>query len=410
VAQSRHIISQLDAALSDTPVVLLHGPRQCGKTTLARSLCGPSPMRRFISLDDPAELYAAARDPRGYIEALTGPVVLDEVQRAPDLLVAIKMDVDRHRRPGRFLLTGSANVLSLPRISDSLAGRMQIVRLWPLSQGEIESRPETFIDRAFGEGPLTCEVGPRATSLTERLLRGGFPEPLTRPPERRTAWFESYAHAITQRDIRDLAEIDRLLEVPRILHLLASRNTGLLNIADISRGLGLPATTCRRYTGLLETMFQIVLLPAWASNLGLRLTKSPKVLTGDTGLAAALLGLTADRLAAAPTLLGPLLENFAALELLKIATWSRVRADLFHFRTAAGQEVDLVLEARDGRLIGVEVKAAKSVSTPDLRGLTVLKNAARERFHRGIVLYSGERTLPLGDRLEAVPIDALWTL
>lgn len=416
----RHALTKLNAALDDTPVVLIHGPRQCGKSTLARSLCAKSPTkptdRRYITLDDSAELYAARNNPRGYIERLAGPVVIDEVQRAPELLIAIKMDVDEHRRPGRFLLTGSANVLLLPQVSDSLAGRMEIIRLWPLSQSEIEGRREQFIERIFSSDALKYDAAPAPpdppdpsrTRLIDRIVRGGFPEAVSRPADRRTEWFESYIESITQRDIRELAELDRLIEVPRLLHLLASRAGGLLNNADLSRTLGLSAATARRHLGLLEMTFQAVVVPAWSTNLGLHLAKSGKVYIGDSGLAAALLENSAEGLLNNPTLLGHIFENFVAIELSKLLTWSRPRVGLHHYRTVTGQEVDLLLEDRAGRVVGIEVKASKSVASADFRGLRALKSKIGDKFHRGLVLYTGDRTLGIEDNLEAVPVDALW--
>lgn len=406
---TRGVIEVARRALADTPVVLIHGARQTGKSTLARAIAEGQPPRRYLTLDDAGVLSAATTDPQGFLAGLEGPVVLDEVQRAPGLFPAIKAAVDRDRTPGRFLLTGSANVLLLPRISESLAGRVQIVTLWPLSQGEIQDRPGGFIDAVLARRLAALPPAERGPALPERVARGGFPEPLTRKEsDRRSGWFGAHLTTILQRDVRDLANIDGLTELPRLLKLLASRVSGLLNFADLSRGLSIPQTTLKRYFSLLETTFLVVLLPAWSASTGLRLTKSPKILLADTGLAADLLGLDGRRLAAEPAAMGPLLENFVALELLKQAGWSRTRVGLFHFRTANGRAVDIVLEDAAGRIVGIEVKSAATPSAGDFAGLHSLREAAGERFVRGVVLYGGQEAVAFGKDMHALPVRTLW--
>jgi predicted AAA+ superfamily ATPase len=402
----------LEAALADTPVVLLHGARQTGKTTLARSI--DPKRRRYITLDDGAALAAAASDPDAFIAGLDGPVVIDEVQRAPGLFRAIKATVDRDRAPGRFLLTGSANVLALPRASESLAGRMQILTLWPMSQGELDGRRERFIDSLFdpdkpAAAALAATTSSAATTVLDRILRGGFPEAASRDnPDRRAAWFESYVSTILQRDVRDLANIESLTAMPALLGVLAARSSGLLNSADLSRSLSIPATTLKRYLALLEAVFLFVPLPAWTGNIGLRAAKAPKAMLGDTGLAASLLGADQGRLTADPALLGSLLESFVAMELRKQAGWSRTRVRLHHFRTHSGREVDIVLEATDGRIAGVEVKAGRAVSPDDFAGLRTLAETAGRKFRAGIILYGGSETVQFGPGLLAAPHSALW--
>ena len=406
----RKITDRIVAALADTPVVLLNGARQTGKTTLVQSLVAERPDARYFTLDDAAVLAAAASDPPGFIADAGGLVVIDEVQKVPELLPAIKLAVDRDRRPGRFLLTGSAHVLTLPKVSESLAGRIEILTLWPFSQGEAAEVPDAFIDAVFSDDrPRLRESAPESASLRQRLLRGGFPEALERDvEERRRAWFASYISTILQRDVRDLANIEGLTEMPRLLKLLASRTSGLMNKAEISRDADIAYATLDRYLALLEMTFLLQPLAAWSGNLGKRLTKAPKVHLCDSGLAAHLLGLTEDRLARDPTLAGPLGESFVAMELRKQASWSRTPVSLFHFRTAAGREVDLVLEDDAGRLAGFEVKASGSFRKKDLAGLRALARDLGERFHRGVLLYAGESVVPVGERLHAVPISALW--
>jgi hypothetical protein len=408
---ARHVARALEAALADTPVVLVVGPRQAGKTTLCR-LVAERRGARLLSLDDAATLAAAAADPAGFIAALDGPAVLDEVQKAPVLLPAIKLAVDRRREPGRFLLTGSADVLALPRISESLAGRMEVLTLWPLSQGELAGRREGFVEAVFGRGGIALDApGEARASLVQRALRGGFPEAVARrDPERRQAWFRSYVSTMLEHDVRNLSGIEGLSDMPRLLGFLAARSASLLNAAEASRSLGLPHTTLTRYLTLLERAFLVRRLPAWASNRARRAVKTPRVWIPDTGLLGHLAGLTPARLAADPTAAGPLLETFVASELAKQLGWSRTRAEMYHFRTHGGSEVDIVLEAEDGRLAGVEVKAAATVGSADLRGLGALREVAGKRFHRGIVLYTGREALPFGPGLWALPLSALWDL
>lgn len=403
----RNIERRLLAALADTPVVLLHGARQSGKTTLVKWLAG-APSRRYLTLDDATVLSAAQADPDGFVRGLDGPVTIDEAQRAPELFRAIKAEVDRDRTPGRFLLTGSANVLLMPRISESLAGRVEIVTLRPLSQGEIEGTQDKFIDAVFAARLPAVDAG-RSEDLLDRVVRGGYPEPLSRTvPERRAAWFSSYVTTILQRDVRDVSGIQGLSEFPRLLALLASRASGLLNYSDLSRGLSLPQTTLKRYFALLETTFLVALIPAWSSNQGLRLTKAAKIMIGDTGLAAHLAGADLERLRSDGHLRGTLLENFVAVELLKQASWSKLQTRLHHYRTPSGREVDLVLEDAAGRLVGIEVKSSSAVSSDDFGGLRSLRDAVGDRFVRGVVLHDGSEVVTFEKGLVAMPFAALW--
>ncbi len=407
----RNITDPLSEALVDSPVVLLNGARQTGKSTLVRSGMIGEFSGRYLTLDDAGILSAAATDPAGFLAGLGRPVVLDEVQRAPDLFLAIKAEVDRERRPGSYLLTGSANVMLLPRLSESLAGRMEVHTLWPLSQGELEGVREGFVDVAFsGQAPQQTGEDETTVQLLERVLRGGFPEVVGRDsPTRRRAWFDSYVTTILQRDVRDLANIERLTQMPRLLSLLAARVASLLNYSELSRSVAMPQSTLKRYLTLLQTTFLVDTLPAWSGNLSKRLVRSPKLILCDSGLAAHLQGVDAQRLSADPVLLGPLLENFVAMELKKQITWSQTRPRLFHFRTQSGQEVDLVLEDTAGRLIAIEVKGAATVGARDFRGLRALAEATGERFRRGILLYTGREVIPYGKRLFALPIGSLWS-
>ena len=409
----RHITARLREALSDTPVVLLHGARQTGKSTLVQRLARSKPTRgRYLTLDDAGVLAAASSDPVGFVAGLECPVILDEVQRAPGLFPAIKVVVDRAREPGSFLLTGSANVLLVPRISESLAGRMEVTQLMPFSQGEIDGRKEGFLEAVFADDVSSSNVAAETRDeLVARILRGGYPEVVAREDAvRRSAWFGSYLNTILQRDVRDMAQIEGLTMLPRLLALLSARAGGLLNIADIARLADIPNTTLRRYLALLEMTFLIHLIPAWSANLRTRVVKSPKLTITDSGLMAHLQGLTQERVRERPDTLGPLLENFVATEILKQATWSDRRVSVFHFRSHIGHEVDLVLEDPSGDLVGVEVKAAGSVNPSDFKGLRFLKEALGARFRRGVVLYTGRESIPFGEQLDALPVSALWRL
>lgn len=406
---SRHITPRVREALADTPVVVLNGARQVGKSTLARQLAAEQG-RRYVTLDEASMLSAARGDPRGFLEGLQAPLVLDEVQRVPDLFLAIKYEVDRNRVPGRYLLTGSANVLLIPDIADSLAGRMEVLSLWPLSGAELAGAPafnqaDWLFDGPTGEFDL--EPFDR-TDLVRRLATGGFPEAATRASgRRRDAWFSSYLDAIMHRDVRDLARLEQLSEVPHLLALIAHRSGGLLNFAELSRSTGIAQTTLKRYFNLLETLFLVVRLPAWERNPAKRLVKSPKVFVPDSGLLAHLLapgGGTPKE----PPWLGSWLETFILAELHKHLAFSDRGLRLWHYRTQSGIEVDFLLESGDGTLTGVEVKSAVSVSTRDFKGLRHLRDTEPGRFKRGVILYCGREVVPFSRDLVAIPISMWW--
>jgi predicted AAA+ superfamily ATPase len=408
----RNLAPQILAALRDTPVVYLQGARQAGKSTLAQSLRDEGYEAEYFTLDDAATLAAAQSDPDGFIAGLPASVILDEVQRVPDLLRAVKRSVDERRKPGRFLLTGSAQALVLPKISESLAGRMEVLTLWPFSQGEIAGRREGFVDACFGRelkpGKFTDAGWP---ALAERIATGGYPEVLTRSDTaRRQAWFGSYISTILERDVRDLANVAGLRDLPRLLRLAASRAMGLLNFADLSRDAAMPQTTLQRYWGLFEATFLVRALPPWHTNLGLRLVKAPKVLLGDTGLLCHLLGLDAARLQADDLMTGAALESFVAGELSKQISWSTGRPGLFHYRTHTQQEVDFVLEDARGRLVGIEVKKTSSPTSGDFKGLRHLAEHTGKRFLRGLLLYTGSASVTFETNLHAMPVNALWQL
>ena len=407
----RHVTERILEGLADTPVVYIQGARQAGKSTIVRSIAERRWPASYLTLDSAAVLAAANHDAEGFIAGLERPAVIDEAQRVPALALAIKAAVDVDRRPGQFLLTGSASVLSLPKLAESLAGRMELHTLWPFSQGEMAGVRETFIDRMFAAAPTMAEpVMETEDALITRICAGGYPEiHARRSPARRQAWFDAYVDAILQRDVRDWANIERLADMPRLLALLASRVGQLINYAELARALAMPQSTLKRYMTLLGMTFLVQPLPPWFANIGKRLTKAPKLMLADTGLVTHLIDADAERLKRDRTLLGHVLENFVAMELTKQLGWSRRRCKLFHFRTDAGAEADFVLEDRKGRLVGVEVKCTQAVHKKDFRGLEVLAQLTGERFTRGVVLYPGATAVPFGRNLHALPMPQLWT-
>ena len=405
----RNIEDTIRLAMSDTPVVLLNGARQTGKTTLALMVAEKTGAHYF-TLDDATTLALAAGDPAGFISNLAGPVVLDEIQKAPDLFPAIKLAVDRNREPGRFLLTGSANVLTLPRLSESLAGRMEIIPLFPFSSGELAGIREGFLQHLFDGAIAEAKPVSAKDDLPARLVRGGYPEAVQRKDDdRRAAWFASYISTLLQRDVRDLARLEALHALPNLLKLLAARTAGLLNLADVGRDAGLPHTTLTRYLTLLETVFLVHRLPAWSPNLGKRLVKAPKLHLVDVGLACHLVGADSRRLSEDRALLGRMLETFVVGELRKQVSWTSPRTALYHFRTTTGSEVDVVLERADGSVAAIEVKASATVGASDFTALQTLRDQLGKRFQTGIVLYLGNQVIPFGDKLWLVPLPLLWS-
>jgi predicted AAA+ superfamily ATPase len=399
---------RLIEALADSPVVLIPGPRQCGKTTLARRV-GESLGHAYLNFDDDVARRAAQADPAGFVADLPERVILDEVQRAPEIFAALKTAVDRQRVAGRFLLTGSANVLLLPKLADSLAGRMEILRLHPLAQCELERRPAGFLDTLFSGGFSTGPSERLGPQLAERITAGGYPAALTRASGRRRAtWYRDYLEALVQRDVRDLARISALGALQRLLALAAAQTARLLNVADLAAPFQLSRPTIRDYVTLLERVFLLEELPPWHSNRLSRLIKTPKLHLADTGLAAALLGVDAQALMADRPLLGQLLETFVFQELRRQASWHEDAHAFFHYRDKDGVEVDIVIERGARAVVGVEVKAAATVTPADFRGLRKLKAATGERFAGGVVLYDGEICASFGDGLRAVPLRALW--
>lgn len=394
-------------ALADTRVVLLAGPRQSGKTTLAQALAGEG--RTYLTLDDATTLAAARSDPTGLVRGLE-TATIDEVQRAPDLLLAIKEAVDRDRRPGRFLLTGSANLMTLPRIADSLAGRMETIRLLPLAQAEIHGAVRPGFLTALFSGRVPSVGAPRlGTDLVETVLAGGYPEALARRNwARRQDWHLNYIEAVIGRDVRDIAQVDQMDRMPRLLRALAEHSGQLVSHSAVGAALNLNHVTTQRYTGVLEQLFLVRTLPPWHNNALSRLSKTPKLHFLDSGLLASLRNLTPERIAANRTPFGAVLESFVFSEILKLTSWDEDRYVLSHFRDKAMDEVDIVLENRAGQIVGLEIKASGTVRAGDFNGLRKLRAAVGERFAFGAVLYDHDQPVPFGEDLAAVPLSALW--
>ncbi len=404
----RYALPRLTEALADSPVVLIHGPRQCGKTTLAQAL-GERSDYAYLSFDDDVARAAAQADPAGFVSNLSQQVILDEVQRVPALFAALKIAVDRKRVPGRFILTGSANVLLVPKLADSLAGRMQILRLHPLAQCELARNAPGFLDALF-KGRFKFRQSERlGNQLAQRIAAGGYPAALTRPAgRRRAAWYRDYLEALVQRDVRDLARISSLDVLPRLLALAAAQTAQLFNVTALAAPFQLSRPTIGDYVTLLERVFLLERLPPWHSNRISRLVKTPKLHLGDTGLACALLGVDAAALVADRPLLGQILETFVFQELRRQASWHDEPLGFFHFRDKDGAEVDIVIERGARALVGVEVKAAATVTAADFRGLRKLREAAGKRFVAGVVLYDGETNARFDEQFYAVPLRALW--
>ena len=397
----------LKDALADSPAVLVHGPRQCGKTTLAR-LVGDSIGYAYISFDNDVARFAADADPAGFVAGLAGRVILDEVQRVPSLFTALKQDIDRNRVPGRFLLTGSSQVLLVPALADSLAGRLEILRLHPLSQNEMHGGSPNFLDDLFAGAFRTSASRRLADDLAVRIAAGGYPAALARNTTRRQAnWYRSYVETQLERDVRDLSKIRDLSVLPRLLGAAASQTAHLYNLADLAGPFQLSRPTIGEYIDLLERLFLIERLPPWHSNRLNRLIKTPKLHLGDTGIGCALLGLNPIALTRDRALLGQLLETFVLQELKRQAVCQEIPLSFFHYRDKDKAEVDIVIERGATAVAGVEVKAAATVTPADFRGLHKLKRATEGRFSAGVVIYDGEITTSFGDGMYAVPIRSL---
>jgi len=407
---ARHAQVAVEAALADTRVVVILGARQVGKSTLLEQVAaGERAGRAVLTLDDQAVREAAAGDPAGFIATLKTPVGIDEIQRVPELMTEIKLRVDRDKTPGQFVITGSANLLEMKQVKDSLAGRAEYLRLHPFSQGELLGRRESFVPAlADGRFPELSDAPVGREAYAELLARGGYPEVQSRARTRRPRFFESYLEGVLDRDLASIAEVADRAVLGRLLRAIGATSANELNIERLSDSLGTPATTIRRHVELLEMLFLIRRVPAWSNNLLARTIKRPKIHIADTGLLAYLVGADERRIEGDLNLSGAFFETFVAMELHRQISWQDDRPELFHFRDRDQREVDIVIEHRDGSITAVEVKAAATVHQRDFRGLAHLRDKLGDRFKAGALLYTGAGTVAFGDRLAAVPVGGLW--
>lgn len=397
---------RVEEALTDTPAVLVVGPRRAGKTTLVRKMATDS--RRYLTLDDQTTLESARADPVGFIRGLDSAII-DEIQRVPELLLAAKRSVDEDFRPGRFLFTGSANVFTLPRVADSLAGRIETISLFPLARVEVQGKSSSFLTGIF-DGKLTaCDVI-LGDELVELVLIGGFPEAMARTSERRRQdWGRSYLNSVLTRDLRDVGSVEKLTDLPKFVRLLAQYSGRLVNYSEFAGGISVNYKTSRRYVELLERMFLVTTLQPWYTNTVKRIIKTPKLHFLDSGILATSLGLSFAGVKNDRSKFGVVLESFVLAEIMKLLTGSDLRITPYHFRDQRMHEVDIVLERDDGMIVGIEVKASATVSTADFSGLKMLAETCQDKFAFGTVLYDSSEIVPFGERLAAVPISCLWS-
>lgn len=404
----RFVKTNINEALLDTPVIFIMGPRQGGKTTLAKEVIGKDWV--FISLDDETQLVAAKKDPVGFIRELNARhIVIDEIQREPRLLLAIKQAVDEDRKPGRFLITGSANALLMPQVVDSLAGRIEVVRLNTLSECEIKSVKSSFLEKLMQGKKLEVTELRIRKYLIERIFTGCFPEPFARSGERRkVAWYKQYLNTMIHKDIKDLQYIDSPTDMLNLLKLIAHYSGKLINFQELSGKIGLSALTVKKYIALLEHLFFVEQLPAWHTNDYKRLVKTPKIHMVDTGLICSIRNISTEFLSSMPTQLGPLLETFVVNELRKQEVWLEEDLMFYHYRDKDKVEVDCIIENASGDCFAIEVKASATIGPEDFKGINRFKTVAKDRFKVGVLLYDGDNTIGFGENMYAVPIAALW--
>jgi hypothetical protein len=408
----RNLLKNILFSLRNHPVVFLNGPRQAGKSTLVQFLAQKDYPADYITFDNATQMAAASLSPQSFLSQRKHPVIIDEVQMVPELFRALKLVVDESRLEnkqqshGQFLLTGSVNIMALPKLSDPLVGRMSIKTLYPFSASEVLKGTGDFLNRLFSVDFTSVN---NAYSLNDIIHAATFPEISRKDPSVRSEWFDGYLTTILQRDVKMITDLDKIGLLPTMLRILATRAGSLINDADIARDVGLNPVTSKSYRGILQAMFLCFDIQPWYRNIGKRLVKSPKGYLIDTLLLCHLLDWhLADLKQRKPNLYGHVIENFVATELVKLLSFSDVRANLLHFRTSDNKEVDFVIERPDGTLAAIEVKTADHVTGNDFKGMQVLQEITQEDFVCGVVLYSGKEVVPFGDKLFAVPLAALW--
>ncbi|MCF7800259.1 ATP-binding protein [Candidatus Babeliales bacterium] len=405
----RYLEKKILDALEYSPIILLRGARQTGKTTLAKVISAEKNYN-YLTFDNLTTLVAAKNDPISFISRSEKPIILDEIQRVPELFLPIKSDVDENRIPGRYFLTGSADPLLIPKLGDSLAGRMRLLTLWPLSQGEIEGKKEHFLNDLFEKKELVIgqKIDCSKKNILNRALKGGYPTSLNLTDRQRSEWFNDYISLVLQKDILDLSKIENVTQMPNLLTLLASRVGGILNTEELARSIKLSGVTLHRYLDLLKTLFLINFLPPWSGNLSKRMVKSPKIYLNDTALQFFLLNIDLDRLNTDQYLSGSIIENFVILELFKQISWSNLNIQMHYYRDYNQCEVDVVLEGSNGDLVAMEIKSGQTITNNDFKNLKKFQNYVGDKFIQGIVLYTGDTFLPFGEKLTACPISSLW--
>jgi len=403
----RLLMNNLQTALKESPAVLIHGPRQCGKTTLVKMLGSEF---TYYTFDDEATLAAATFDPAGFVQRLAARCILDEIQHVPELFRSIKKAIDEDRQSGRFVLTGSANLMLLPQIPDSLAGRLEILRLHPLSEVEVlNGNVNSLMGMFEGKIPPPNTVVNYA-DVIKKVVRGGYPVPHARADLNRSSiWYKNYVKTIIERDIKSIANIQNLQKMSQLLKLIASQSAQLINIAEISTTLGLSRSTLSHYTDLLTRIFIVDILQPYYTNARKRLIKTPKVHLTDSGLLCSLLNMSPDRLNQNPHIFGHILETFVYNELQRQSSSFEEECQFYHFRDRDGYEVDILLEDGKGRFVGIEVKAALSVRSEDFKGLKALRGTLGEKLSIGIIFYLGNHTIKFDERLFALPLSSLWS-
>ena len=402
----RLIENKVIDALTSSKVVLLTGPRQTGKTTLAEKI-GRGQMS-FLNLDNPTLLAAAKLDPIGFLEG-KDRVVIDEIQRAPALIETIKSIVDSDSRCGRFLLTGSTNLTTKPIVTDILADRLEAIQMFPLSQSEIHSGQGNFLDYAFGLEIFSMGKLLTSRDLVDLVVAGGYPEALDRKSQsRRNKWYLNYVDYIVHHDIPEFANTVYTSEIPKLLGLIAEFSGNLMNYSKIGSELVMSRGSIQKYIEILESMFLVSSLQPWTSNMLNRLLKSPKQHLLDTGLLTSVRNISADEIQSNRNLFGPILETFVVSELRKIATWSTQKYIFSHFRDRDGKEIDLIIENMQHQIVGIEVKSSTTVNVNDFNQLRRLAKFCGKKFLRGIVLYDGNHVASFGDKMVAVPLSCLW--
>ena len=411
----RHLSSQIIEGLSSAPAIFVGGPRQAGKSTLVEEIVKSNYPAEYYTLDNVATYGSIARDPEGFLEQFDQPIVIDEVQLLPQLYRALKKRIDELRLDrkakihGRFILTGSASISVFPELADALVGRIFLYTLYPLSVGEVIGREEKFLETVFSSTKHLPKIKPQPLSLVNLIKKATYPELANTKESLRARWIDSYLNTLAQRDVKAITEVEKIAQIPLVIEMLASRVSGLLNDASLSRELGLNHSTLRRYRVLLNQIFLTLEIEPWFRNIGKRLVKAPKLFFTDTSVLCHLLNADPKELGTlTPNLKGKIIENFVASELTKQISKDNF-GKLYHFRSHEGDEVDFVIEQRGGKIVGVEVKAKTSVTHDDFKGLETLEKAAGANFVRGIVLYQGDQITPFGSKFHLLPLSTLWS-